>query len=72
MCLIKNEAMYYVFMEIYNQRFSEERWFLISRIIETKMTLSQMRRVGELTSIFGFRIYLHVHSGKKYHTIILN
>ena len=32
----------------------------LDRIIEIKMTLAQIRRVGELKSIFGFCIYLHV------------
>ena len=40
----------------------------LERIIEIKTTLAQMRRVIELKSIFGFRIYLHVYS--KNNTII--
>ena len=42
----------------------------LDQIIEIKTTLSQMRRVEELTFIFGFRIYLRVNSIKN--TIILS
>ena len=44
----------------------------LNRIIEIKMTLAQMRLVGELKSIFGFYIYLNVNLKKKYPSIILN
>ena len=36
----------------------------LDRIIEMKMKLAQIRRVGELKSIFGFCIYFYVYAKK--------
>ena len=45
-----------------DQRFFQRKDGSLDLIIEIKTTLAQMRRVGELKSIFGFCIYLHVNS----------
>ena len=41
---------------------SYRKYCSLDRIIDIKTILAQIRRVGELKSIFGFRMFLHVNS----------
>ena len=58
-CIRRLPFLVYMLLNIFRRKYGS-----LDRISEIKTKLAHMPRVGEIISIFGFRIILHVYSKK--------